>query len=170
LLKATYFLLSPFYGYKHLSMTGKTKKRIGLTALVLILIAAATGYYFYNKGHFSVEESTAAATISAAELHKKFVTDSVLAKTTFIGDESNQKVIAVEGEVKEIKKDQAGKVIILLKTAADGAFINCSMDGPTENINAGSKIAIKGICTGYNFDADMGIPGDVILTRCYIIK
>jgi hypothetical protein len=44
------------------------------------------------------------------------------------------------------------------------------MEGKVDNINAGSKIAIKGICTGYNFDADMGIPGDVILTRCFIVK
>ena len=58
----------------------------------------------------------------------------------------------------------------MLKTAADGAFINCTMEGKIENINAGNKIVIKGICTGYNFDADMGIPGDVILTRCYLIK
>ena len=34
----------------------------------------------------------------------------------------------------------------------------------------GSKIIVKGICTGYNFDADMGIPGDVIVTRCFITK
>ena len=45
-----------------------------------------------------------------------------------------------------------------------------TLEGKADNINAGSNIAIKGICTGYNFDADMGIPGDVILTRCFIVK
>jgi hypothetical protein len=151
-------------------VAGKTKKIIGITLLLALVTGAAIGYYLYNKDHFSVEEKSSSATIAAVDLHKKFVSDAAAAKATFIGDENNQKVITVEGEVHEIKKDQSGKVIILLKTATDGAFINCSMDGKTENSNAGSKIAIKGICTGYNFDAGMGIPGDVILTRCFISK
>ena len=151
-------------------MQRKTKKNIALILLLLIAGAASVGYYFYNKKHFSVEESTAATVIAAITLHQTFVTDSVFAKNKFIGDEVNHKVILVSGEVAEVKKDQQGITIILLKTSIDGAFINCSMEGKAENINAGSKIAIKGICTGYNFDADMGIPGDVILTRCFIAK
>ncbi|MEY2917890.1 MAG: hypothetical protein RIS73_1604 [Bacteroidota bacterium] len=141
-----------------------------LAILVVLLAAAAVGYYVLNKKHFSVANTTAAAKITAVVLHQTFITDSSLAKNKFIGDETNQKVIQVEGEVSEIKKDQQDNTIILLKTATDGAFINSSMEGKTENIKVGSKIVIKGICTGYNFDAEMGIPGDVILTRCYLIK
>jgi hypothetical protein len=44
------------------------------------------------------------------------------------------------------------------------------LEGKTENINAGNAIALKGICSGYNFDADIGIPGDVILVRCFLTK
>ncbi|MFM2326493.1 MAG: hypothetical protein RIR31_695 [Bacteroidota bacterium] len=146
------------------------KKKIILAILIVILSAAAVGYYLLNKKHFSVANTTAAAKITAVVLHQTFIIDSSMAKNKFIGDETNQKVIQVDGEVTEIKKDQQGNTIILLKTATDGAFINCSIEGKIENINAGNKIAIKGICTGYNFDADMGIPGDVILTRCYLIK
>jgi ABC-type glycerol-3-phosphate transport system substrate-binding protein len=146
------------------------KKKIMLAILVVLLGAAAVGYYVLNKKHFSVANTTAAANITAVVLHQTFINDSALAKNKFIGDETNQKVIQVEGEISEIKKDQQGNTIILLKTATDGAFINSSMEGKTENINVGSKIVIKGICSGYNFDAEMGIPGDVILTRCYLIK
>jgi ABC-type glycerol-3-phosphate transport system substrate-binding protein len=151
-------------------MQRKTKKNIVLVLLLITAGAAAIGYYLYNKKHFSVESTTASTVIAAITLHQTFVTDSVLAKNKFIGDEVNHKVIQVSGEVAEIKKDLQGNTIILLKTSTDGAFINCAMEGRAENINAGSKIAIKGICTGYNFDADMGIPGDVILTRCFIAK
>jgi hypothetical protein len=151
-------------------MQRKTKKNIALILLLIIAGAASVGYYLYNKKHFSVESSTSVADIAATALHQTFVTDSMLAKNKFIGDEVNHKVIQVSGEVAEIKKDQQGIFIVLLKTATDGAFINCAMEGSTDNINAGSKIAIKGICTGYNFDAGMGIPGDVILTRCFIVK
>lgn len=151
-------------------MSRKTKKRVLLAILLVIIGAAATGYYLYNKKHFSVENSTPVADITAAALHQTFVKDSLLAKNKFIGDEINQKVIQVNGEVADLKKDQRGNTIVLLKTATDGAFINCTLEGKSENINNGSKIAIKGVCTGYNYDADMGIPGDVILTRCFIIK
>jgi ABC-type glycerol-3-phosphate transport system substrate-binding protein len=146
------------------------KKKIMLALIVVLLAAAAVGYYLLNKKHFSVANTTAAAKITAVVLHQTFIADSALAKNKFIGDETNQKVIQVEGEVSEIKNDQQGNTIILLKTATDGAFINASMEGKTESIKIGSKIVIKGICTGYNFDTEMGIPGDVILTRCYLIK
>jgi hypothetical protein len=151
-------------------MTGKTKKTILFAILCIALVAVFIGYKMYNKKHFSVESATPAAEISANALYQTFATDSILAKTKFTGDESNHKVIKIDGEIADIKKDQQGNTIILLKTAADGAFINCTMEGMTENITLGKKIAIKGICTGYNFDAEMGIPGDVILIRCFIIK
>lgn len=145
------------------------KKKIGLTILVIVLCAAAVGYYLYNKKHFSVMDADPVATITAAVLHQTFVTDSSLAKNKFTGDENNQKVIKLDGEIVEVKKDQRGNTIILLKTTVDGAFINCTMEGKAENINAGNKIVLKGICTGY-LDGDMGIPGDVFLNRCYLIK
>jgi hypothetical protein len=151
-------------------MTSKTKKTILVSILGLVLIAAFVGYRLYNKQHFSVQNATPAASVSAADLHNTFVKDSVLAKTKFIGDENNHKVIQVDGEVAEVKKDQQGNTIILLKTATDGAFINCTMEGKADGITAGSKIALQGVCTGYNFDAEMGIPGDVILVRSFISK
>ncbi|MEI9955864.1 MAG: hypothetical protein WDM90_06030 [Ferruginibacter sp.] len=151
-------------------MTRKTKKNILLTILVIILIGGAFGYYLYNKEHFSVQNSTPVADITAVALHQTFVTDSLGAKTKFIGDENNHKVIKVTGEVAETKKDQQGNIIILLKTATDGAFINCTIEDKAATVSVGSKISLLGVCNGYNFDADMGIPGDVIVTRCYILK
>jgi len=146
------------------------KKKIGLAILVIALCVAAVSYYMFNKKHFSVQDADPVTSITAEALHQTFVTDSSLAKNKFTGDENNSKVIKVEGEIAEIKKDQQGNTIILLKTTTEGAFINCTMEGKVVNLNTGNKIVLKGICTGYNFDADMGIPGDVILIRCYCIK
>ena len=151
-------------------MASKTKQTILLIIAGIVLIGAIVGYKMYNKKHFSVANSQPAEEIDAAALHQTFSSDSTTAKTKFIGDEANHKVIKVNGQIAAIKEDQQGNTIILLKTATDGAFVNCTMDGKTENINSGNKIAIKGICTGYNFDAEMGIPGDVILVRCVIIQ
>jgi hypothetical protein len=151
-------------------MTGKIKKITLLSVTLLVFAASIIGYTLYNKKHFSVGGSTPAVTITATALHQTFATDSALAKGKFIGDETNKKVIKVDGEIAAIKEDQQGNSIILLKTATDGAFINCTLEGTAENINTGNTIALKGICSGYNFDADMGIPGDVILVRCFLTK
>ena len=134
------------------------------------LAASVIGYKMYNKKHFNVESAAPASEISAIDLHQTFVTDSSLAKNKFIGDKNKQKVTKVNGEIAAIKEDQQGNTIILLKTNTDGAFINCTMEKKIQNISAGSTIAVKGICTGYNFDAEMGIPGDVILIRGFVIK
>jgi tRNA_anti-like len=151
-------------------MSAKTKKIILLAIVVTAGAAALIGYTLYNKKHFSVKNTTPVAIVAAVLLHQTFNADSALAKINFIGDETNKKVIKVTGEIAAIKEDQQGNTIILLKTATDGAFINCTLEGKAQNINAGNTIAIKGICSGYNFDADMGIPGDVILVRCFLTK
>jgi tRNA_anti-like len=152
------------------SMKGKTKKTILLVLLAVAAIAAFIAYSMYNKEHFSVQNAKPAAMVTAVELHSVFSIDSVLAKNKFTGDETNQKVIQVEGDVAEIKKDQTGQTLILLKTGTGGAFINCTFEEEGSTAIPGNKITIKGICSGYNFDAEMGIPGDVILTRCHIVK
>ncbi len=151
-------------------MTGKTKKPILVGILGLALIAAFIGYKMYNKKHFSVEAATPAASLSAAELHNTFATDSATAQSKFIGDETNHKVIEVSGEVSAINTDQQQHTVIKLKTATDGAFINCEMEGSAGSIKAGDHIVIKGICNGYLFEADLGIPGDVNMNRCFIKK
>lgn len=110
------------------------------------------------------------ATITAVELHKIFASDSGKAKNTFIGDENNKKVTRVSGEVAELKKDQQQQQVILLKTSTEGAFINCTMEEKSAPVKVGTIITIQGMCTGYNFDADMGIPGDVVLLRCYLVR
>lgn len=151
-------------------MTGKTKKTILVSVLGLALIAAYTGYKLYNKQHFSVESASPAAAVTAAELHNTFATDSATAKAKFIGDELNQKVIVVTGEISNIITDQAKHTVLKLKTATDGAFINCEMEGLAGSLKVGDTITLKGICNGYLFEADLGIPGDVNMNRCFIKK
>jgi tRNA_anti-like len=151
-------------------MTSKTKKTILVSILGLALIAVFIGYKLYNKKHFSVENARPAASLSAADLHNTFVTDSLTAKTTFIGDEANQKVIEVTGEISSIIAGVEKHSVVKLKTATDGAFINCEMEGAADGFKAGDTITLKGICNGYLFEADLGIPGDVNMNRCIIIK
>lgn len=132
----------------------------------MVLIAAWVGYKMYNKKHFSVENAVPVASLSAIELHTIFSTDSVTAKLKFIGDESNHKVIEVSGLVSDVTT--VPHPVIKLKTATEGAFINCEMEGVVNGVKPGSTVTIKGICNGYLFEADLGIPGDVNMNRCFI--
>ena len=146
-------------------MSRKTKKYILLFILLLVAAGAAIGYYWYNKGPLDVKSSSAIK-INAEELYDAYDKDSTAAGTKYTG-----KVLAVNGEVNEISLNQQQNKVLLLKTTSDLGFINCTLEETAENIRMGDKINIKGICSGMGSgDADLGIKGDVYLTRCYLEK
>ena len=119
-------------------------------------------YFVWNKPHQGVRDADAVRT-NALTLYKSFTTDSAKAKSAFLN-----KVVSVSGVVKEVSVNQQQQQIILLKTLVPGAFVNCTMEKSSNNIQQGNKVELKGICIGYiGGDADMGIPGDVFLIRCY---
>lgn len=135
-----------------------------LVILLVIAAIAAVGYYMYNKGPVDVQDSHAQK-INAVELYEVFVKDSISANKNYTG-----KILDVSGEVNEITISQQ-KQIVTLKTNVDGAYINCTMEKNAQGIRVHDKINIKGICSGIGEgDADLGIPGDVYLTRCYIVS
>ena len=44
-----------------------------------------------------------------------------------------------------------------------------SLNKSLENINESDIVSIKGICNGIGqYDADLGIMGDLYLTRCFV--
>lgn len=146
-------------------MTRKAKNYIFLFVLLLALSGIAIGYYFYNKGPVDVKDSNAIS-IQAGALYDTYDKDSLAAQKKYTG-----KILAVTGEVNEIAVNQQQKKIVQLKTSAGGAFINCTMEEDIENIQVNDRVNIKGICSGIGAgDADLGIKGDVYLTRCYLLR
>lgn len=142
-------------------MAGK-KKKVAIVLLVIIIIAAASGYYLWNKPHTDVAGASAVKT-DAFSLYKSFTTDSANARKTFL-----QQVIEVSGTVSSISTNQQNQQVLLIKTATEGASINCTMEKSVEAAKVGSTIVIKGICEGLGQgDSDLGIPGDLYLVRCY---
>lgn len=145
-------------------MAGKTKK-VALSLLVLIIIAGIIGYSLWNKPHTDVPGADAIKT-DALSLYQSFTTDSANAKKKFL-----QQIVEVSGTVSSVNTNQQNQQIVLVKTATDGASINCTMEKAVDKIQPGSAIAIKGICEGLGQgDADLGIPGDLYLVRCYPVK
>ncbi len=85
------------------------------------------------------------------------------AKTTYVN-----KVLNVFGIVKSVSVNQEHQQIILLKTSEPDASVNCTMEGNAVGIRVGDQVLLKGLCVGYSGgEADMGLPGDVFLVRCY---
>jgi uncharacterized protein (DUF1330 family) len=142
------------------------RKKIILTiVLFLVLLTCGIGYYLYNKGPVDVQDSDSIK-INAAELYDAYIKDLAAAQKKYTG-----RILEITGEVHDVSVNQQQKKILLLKSHSDGAYVNCTMEENTENIHANDKVNVKGICSGIGEgDVDLGIKGDVYLTRCYLVK
>ena len=144
-------------------MAPKTRKIILTAVVAIITIMAAVVYILWNKPHRNVKAADALP-VTAVELYNSFIKDSANANTLYA-----DKVVMVSGEVSQVSQNQQAQQVILIKTAVNGAYINCTMEGRSAESKPGDKISVKGICSGYiSGDADMGLPGDVFLIRGYL--
>ena len=150
-------------------MTPKTKRTILLTVLGLIIIGAGVGYYLYTKKPLNPNDVSPDTKTTSTELYQAFATDTVVAKQKF---SRKDEVVEVSGSVTGMSQNPDKQPIILLKTNAEGASINCTIEGPAPNIKEGDKVNLKGFCTGMNgsVDLEMGVLPDVYMSRCYLIK
>ncbi|MEP7252183.1 MAG: hypothetical protein ABI683_07375 [Ginsengibacter sp.] len=132
-------------------------------AIILIaIIFSILGYRMWNKPHVDIMD-TIAIRVDAIDLYKDFVNDSALAKIKFIN-----RILQVAGVVKSVSVNQQHEQVILLETPEPDASVNCTIEGKEINIKPGEAISLKGICIGYIGDeANIGLPGDVFLIRCY---
>ncbi len=129
----------------------------------MLVSSVSVGFYFYNKGPLDVKNSKGIS-INANELYTIYSSDSLKANKKY-----TSRILVVRGYVSEISLNSKQQKIVLVKTDAPGAYINCTLEETIENIKRSDKISIKGICNGIGQgDADLGIMGDVYLTRCFV--
>ncbi|MEP7163276.1 MAG: hypothetical protein ABI741_01210 [Ferruginibacter sp.] len=146
-------------------MNRKAKKGILISLLLAAILAVAFGYYLFNKGPVDVRNSDAIKA-NAIELYEQFNADSSGALKKYSG-----KILEVRGVITSVSLNQMKEKIILLKTNTGGASVNCTMEEDPGEIKTGDDVSIKGICSGMGQgDEDLGIKGDVYLTRCFLIK
>ncbi len=146
-------------------MASKTKKIIFLSIIILALAGAAVGYYLYNKGPRDVKSASGIA-VTAVHLYQSYLTDSTGAKQKY-----TDRIVEVTGEISEVSENLQQQQIIMLKSNTEGAYVNCTLEEKAASIPSSGTIKIKGITSGIGQgDADLGISGDVYLTRCYIIQ
>lgn len=144
-------------------MKRNTKKILIISVLSLLMLSISAGIYMYNKGPVNVK-ALKGIPVNAAELYTVFTSDSMLAAKKYTG-----RVLLVSGQVAEVNVNASQQKVVLVKTGIDGAYINCTIEEVAEGIAVHEPIRIKGICSGIGQgDADLGIPGDIYLTRCII--
>jgi hypothetical protein len=147
------------------SLRAKKWIRIALVLLSLATAGFLTAYFLWNKPHREVA-AAASLKIQAADLYRIFTADTAAARAQYL-----QKVLAVEGQLQRVSENQQKQLVATLATGTEGAYINCTFEGPAKGLQPGSTVTIKGICGGLGQgDPDLGIPGDLYLLRCYIAE
>jgi hypothetical protein len=134
---------------------------------LLIIIAAAALYIYkeYNRTHRDTALLKPDYSLTATNLIKEFETDEAASNKKFW-----DKVIRVEGVVKDVIKDERGFYTLALGDTTSMSSVRCSIDSLHSNeaatIRKGSLAAVKGICSGFNSDELLG--SDVILVRSVV--
>ena len=146
----------------------KSKKRIATIMLVTLLVLGAAVLYVYkeyNRSHKDTSELKPDYSTNAIDLLEEFETGESVANKKYW-----DKVILVDGMVKGLSKDDRCVYSVTLGDTTSMTSVRCSMDSihndEAAGIMNGGKIAMKGICAGYNADGLLG--SDVILVRCVV--
>lgn len=136
------------------------KKKIILSGLLVAGIAGIGIWYFifYKPTHFKRDVADEQAiTITAKQIVKNFQSNEDSANKIYLN-----KAIAITGEVLEAKKNQDGKPTVTLKSDDSFSNIYCTLKDDAGQIQGGSTITVKGICTGFL--------SDVVIIDAIIIK
>jgi hypothetical protein len=141
-------------------MLKKSKNTILFIVLFVFACVISLGYYLFNKKPSNIETS-AGIKATSDQVYSSYINDSIQAHKNF-----DNKVLIISGIISAVKVNMQQQQVILLKTFAEGSNINCTMDKPVPGIKPGDSIVIKGLCSGLGGgDADLGILGDVYITR-----
>ena len=146
----------------------KRKKMIGYMLLAMLLVLAALAAYIYKEYNRTHEDTAAIKpdySITAISLIKEFEMDEPASNKKFW-----DKVILVDGMVKDVSKDDRGLYSVILGDTASMSSVRCSMDSIHNHeavaVKKGDHLSMKGICAGFNGDEMLG--SDVILVRCAV--
>lgn len=140
----------------------KKWKKILFGILMTAFIGTGYGFYMYTKKPADVRTLNANYELSTAALIEDYNKDETAANLKYL-----DKVIAVKGNVKEIKLEQAtGQATVVLDSGDPTAAVTCSFYNEelesVKKLSEGSEIVIKGKCTGKLMD--------VVLNKCSIKK
>ena len=125
-------------------------KKIILIGFVLMLLLAATGYYYvfvYSVEHRRDVQHEIAIKISATDLSSAFSKNEKLANAQFLN-----KAIEVRGAVLSVDFDQTGQKTVLIGSDMDLANVFITLKDSSKGFKIGDTILVKAICNGFLSD------------------
>jgi hypothetical protein len=138
----------------------KPKIRLLVVAFVIIIAAAALVWnYTFKKAETSVSVKKADYEIKAADLLAAFDSNESTANAQYLN-----KILSVSGLVESVTEDSIGISVYLKEPDAVSGVI-CGFDLKSNDVSLirkGSRVTIKGICTGYLLD--------VVMNKCSVEK
>lgn len=145
------------------------KKKIRRTILyslaIAIILGGLYGYKEYTRKVKDLSKVKADVQVEATDLIAAFEKNEAKGNEKYL-----DKIIEVKGTVRELDKSELGHYSIILGEENSMSSVRCSMDSTHQEDAAslvkGSKVIVKGACTGFNADDLLG--SDVILNRCVI--
>lgn len=138
----------------------KTKIKYLMPVVVVIFLIITAGLMTYHKPHKSI-----------ANVKPDYVTDAGLLFDEFTNQEQRanekylDKVIMVQGEIKDITTVADNRINITLETGDDIFGVSCTFEKTSERLFAfqpGEKVNIKGVCAGMLMD--------VVLINCVTVN
>lgn len=136
-----------------------------ILAISGIIVAALVWKFYINKSHEDIDAAKPAFSIAAVDLWAQYNDNLQKADSLYTG-----KVIEISGILSRIENNDS-LVSLIFVMDADSMFgdktIRCQAY-PKHNMEAsvlkpGSRVKIKGFCTGYN-------DTDIQLNKCSVIK
>ncbi len=135
-------------------------KKIAIVLLGLAVIGGIAGYLLWNKPHQDVSATKADVVFTADHLLKAFESNEEAANKKYL-----DKIIKVNGVIRNVEKNDAGEISVILATDNDMSSVICNFDPDFRDIqklNQGKEVVIKGLCSGYLMD--------VVLDRCVLAQ
>ncbi len=127
------------------------KKKIVLSFLLLgIVMGFGTWYYVfvYSANHHRSAANEHTIDIAADQLVTEYQLNEAASNAKYLN-----KALKIVGEVTEVNKNQEGKTTITIKSNDAFANVFCTLQSAITTLpKVGSKICLKGFCTGFLSD------------------
>lgn len=139
-----------------------TKKIVLVIILSLLALGGAIGYYFWNKPNTNAADIKPNYILPADSLGAAFAKDEESANAKFVKDSV---AIEIQGVVDTSYVNEGNEAVIQLATSTADYPVKCYFIAGEKVVAAkGSKVVIKGFCTGY-----LMMDG-VQMSKCALIK
>lgn len=128
--------------------------------VVVIFLIITAGLITYHKPHKSIANVKPDYVTNAGLLFDEFTSQEQWANEKYL-----DKVIMVQGEIKDITNVADNRINITLETGDDIFGVSCTFEKSIEGLqafNPGDKVNIKGVCAGMLMD--------VVLINCVTVN